>query len=122
MPKKKILTVMPYPDLATDRPYAVRVVAADVVKDTLSVTIKHTEVEQEGRSHLLTFPIPLRPASVSASLVSSCGLSTDVGAEVELTAIVGKAVVVLFGTDSKGQAGQPVAFKPMPATESRHDQ
>lgn len=122
MPKRKTLTVMAYPDLETDRPYTVRIVAADVVKDTLSVTIKHTEVEQEGRTHLLAYPLPLRPLSVAATLCASCGLPTDVGAEIELTAIVGKAVVVLFGTDSKGHAGQPVAFKPMPSTEAGHDQ
>ena len=119
MPRKKKLTVMAYPDLKSDAMYPALITNVDV-GDTLSIILKHLSADQEGRSQVVKIRLPVRPDGLAAALFHACGLSTEIGAELDPKAIIGAVVNVRFGIFRDTQVPEPVAFESLPAKE-RHN-
>jgi hypothetical protein len=120
MPRRKKLTVMAYPDLTPDAMYPAMITHVDV-GDALSVVLKHLSAGQEGRSQAVTLRLPVRPDGCTAALFNACGLSTEIGAEVDPKAIIGMVVNVRFGILHDTKEWQPIAFEPQATEEVSRD-
>ncbi len=110
MPRKKKLTVMAYPDLKSDAMYPALITNVDV-GDTLSIILKHLSADQEGRSQVVKIRLPVRPDGLAAALFHACGLSTEIGAELDPKAIIGAVVNAHFGPAEDSAELVPIGFE-----------
>lgn len=112
MTRPRTLTVEPYPDPAVDRNLSARVASAEanLKSQELRVRLELLSKEQEGRIQELSLPLPVRPAGRTASFVRACGIDVRVGAEIKPGDLVGKIILVRFGSETEDLKSEVVSF------------
>jgi hypothetical protein len=104
--KKNIVTTKPWPALRKGRLYEVQIKSAapDKAASVLRVTLENLDPTQQGRTHEVHLPLPLRPGNRACAFLTACGIdATAVGTTVDLDRLPGGTVGMRFrGLDADG--------------------
>jgi hypothetical protein len=113
MPKKRMLKVVADPQPRPDVAYMVQVTASEPHDDILRVTVRHVSHAMDGFTRVFDLRLPLTPNSLAAALFRSAGVATEIDAEIDPKAVVGKLVSAYFACLPGCLQPQPVAFEPV---------
>ena len=118
MPRKKMISVVGFDRLAEGREYPCGVLSIEVNRNTLAVTLAHLSVDQEGRRHLVSLPLPARPAGKTRDFLVALGVDVRIGVDVDPWKCVNGELLVTFRKDADGQL---VADKFAPLVENKNE-
>jgi hypothetical protein len=97
--KKNIVTTEPWPALREGRLYEVRIkgAAPDKAASVLRVTLENLDPTQQGRTHEVQLPLPLRPGNRVCAFLTACGIDAKaVGTAVDLDRLADAIVGMRF--------------------------
>jgi hypothetical protein len=119
MARRATLTVQKDLPLAEDRWHLVEVVSIDVrprQKET-RVTLRHSEGDQEGRVHILTLQLPLRPSNKAGEFFHACGFDVAEGGTIESKDAIGQRIEARFRVPAQGEPQVVAIRRPCQAEE-----
>lgn len=98
MPRQWTETIADWPKLNGHETYPCLIISIERLTDPsrMRATLQHADNKQQGRTHVVDLPLPIRPDGLTASLIKAAGHEVAVGTKVKPMELTGKSVGVRF--------------------------